>query len=307
MVGDTRCRWSPRRQEQSIRSFYGCVVQAGVVRCRSVGHTEASRRLRLRRPDRCATCDAELPTGAEAIWYPGPRLVTCVDCVLAPPPVDAGTAGASALREYERRHKRREDHARQKLGVVGVGLAKVIREPQSTTAWKRGGSGEVFAANRFVEHLAGTGVKLLHDRRATGHGVANIDHIAVGPGGVTVIDTKTYEGKVRVERVGGLFSERRDILTISGRDRTKLVKAVEKQVQLVRSALREASLEGVDVRGALCMTQVDGLPLIRSQSLREVLIDGPKLVSALARRPGAMTPDDIERIWGHLAVSFPSA
>ena len=56
------------------------------------------------------------------------------------------------------------------------------------------------------------------------------------------------------------------------------------------------------------MTQVEGLPLIsRSQSLREVLIDGPKRVSALARRPGAITPDDVERIWQHLAVSFPSA
>jgi hypothetical protein len=33
-------------------------------------------------------------------------------------------------------------------------------------------------------------VRLLHDRRVPRHGHANIDHIAVGPGGVTVIDTK---------------------------------------------------------------------------------------------------------------------
>ena len=59
------------------------------------------------------------------------------------PPVDAGVAGASALREYERRRKQREDHARQKLGAIGVGLARVIEEPQTTRVWHRGGNGEV--------------------------------------------------------------------------------------------------------------------------------------------------------------------
>ena len=150
------------------------------------------------------------------------------------PPVDGGTAGASALREYERRRKKREDHARQKLGVIGVGLAKLIDEPQTTRAWQRGGSGEVFAGGRLEKHLAGSGVKLLHDRRVPGHGSANIDHIAVGPGGVTVIDTKKYKGKVKVERVGGLFSPRHEILTINGRDQTKLITGVEKQIALRR-------------------------------------------------------------------------
>ena len=103
-----------------------------------VGQPEASKRLRVRRADRCAVCETELAAGTEALWYAGPRLVTCVDCVLEQPPVDAGTAGASALREYERRHKMREDHARQKLGVVGLGLAKIIDEPQ---AWPHLGVG----------------------------------------------------------------------------------------------------------------------------------------------------------------------
>jgi len=53
------------------------------------------------------------------------------------------------------------------------------------------------------KHLAGTGVLLLHDRRIPGDGGANIDHLAVGPGGVTVIDSKTQRGKIQVDRVGG--------------------------------------------------------------------------------------------------------
>ena len=172
------------------------------------------------------------------------------------------------MREYERLRKKREDHARQKLGVVGVGLAKLIDEPQTTRAWQRGGSGEVFAGYRLEKHLADSDVKLLHDRRVPGHGSANIDHIAVGPGGVTVIDTKKYKGKVKVERVGGLFSPRHEILTINGRDQTKLITGVEKQINYVESTLRAAGHADVDVRGALCMTEVDGLPLFRSLNVR---------------------------------------
>ena len=223
------------------------------------------------------------------------------------PPVDEGTAGASALREYERRRKTREDYARQKLGVIGVGLAKLIDEPQTTRAWQRGGNAEVYAGRHLEKHLAGTGVTLLHDRSGRSHGPANIDHIAVGPGGVTVIDTKKYKGKVKVERVGGLFSARHEILTVNGRDQTKLITGVEKQVQYVQSTLRTVGHAGVDVRGALCMTEVDGLPLIRSLSVRGVLVDVPKRAAALARRPGALPPETVDEIWRHLAANFPSA
>jgi len=223
------------------------------------------------------------------------------------PPVDEGVAGASALRRHERLQKRREDYARERLGVIGVGLAKVIGAPQSTRAWQKGGKGEAYAARRFDKHLAGSGVKLLHDRIVPGHGSANIDHIAVGPGGVTVIDTKSYKGKVRVERVGGLFSPRREILKINGRDQTKLITGVEKQILYVESALRAAGHEGVDVRAALCMTELNGLPLLGSPSVRGIPVDGPKRAATLAKRPGALPPDAVNKIWRSLAASFPNA
>jgi hypothetical protein len=222
-------------------------------------------------------------------------------------PVDTGTAGASALREYKRRRKKREDHARQKLGAIGVGLAKLVNEPQTTRAWQRGGNAEAYAGRRLEKHLAGSGVRLLHDRNVRGHGFANIDHIAVGPGGVTVIDTKQYKGKVKVDRVGGLFSPRREILTVNGRDQTKLITGVEKQVGYVESTLRVVGHAGVDVRGALCMTEVDGLPLIRSLTVRGVLVDGPKRAARLARRPGQLLPETVDEIWRQLAAKLPSA
>jgi hypothetical protein len=227
--------------------------------------------------------------------------------MLERPAIEVGIPGASSLGKYERLHKKREDHARQTLGVIGVVLARLIDEPQSTKAWRQGAKGEVYAAQRLEKHLAGSGVKLLHDRRIPGHGASNIDHIAVGPGGVTVIDTKKYKGKVRVQRVGGLFSPRRDILEINGRDQTKLVIGVEKQLQCVASVLHAAGHQDVDVQGALCMVELDGLPLFRSQRVLNILVDGPKRAAALAKRPGGLSSEAVDAIWRHVAAGFPSA
>ena len=53
---------------------------------------------------RCLDCVLEAPRVADKVEHePVPESAVEV------PPVDAGTAGASALREYERRRKKRED------------------------------------------------------------------------------------------------------------------------------------------------------------------------------------------------------
>ena len=119
-----------------------------------------------------------------------------------------GQAGASAQREYDRRRQRRELNAREKLGRLGTVLAHVVDEPQTTKNWKQGARGEERTAVRLAKHLDGHDVNLLHDRRIPRHGQANIDHLTVGPGGVTVIDSKTRGGEIRVDRLGGLFTDR---------------------------------------------------------------------------------------------------
>ena len=188
-----------------------------------MGLSGEGKRLRLRRADRCSVCSDQLDIGAEAIWHRDTRTVTCTACAGKVGQLFEGQPGASALREYNRRHQRREDHARQALGGPGVLLSRVIDEPSSTKVWRQGADGELRAGMRLAKHLTGSGVRLLHDRRITGHGHANIDHLAIGPGGVTVIDTNTHHGPIRVERVGGLFSPRRSVLLINGRDQTKLI------------------------------------------------------------------------------------
>jgi hypothetical protein len=263
----------------------------------------------LSRSDVCVVCGRALAVGDEAVWDRSRATMTCLECHPAPPPpLSEGSAGASALREYERRRGSRRDHARQTLGSVGAALAWMTNEPQSTKAWQQGGVAEVRAGERLAKHLREHGVALLHDRRVPGHGRANIDHLAIGPAGITVIDTKALNGKVRTQRVGGLFKPRRTILEINGRDRTGLVDAVEIQVGYVRTALHGVRFaDPVEIRGALCFPDPDGLPLVSGLKVREVVIDGPKRIAKFARRPGSLDTEAIRQLWEHLVQALPPA
>jgi hypothetical protein len=141
-----------------------------------------------------------------------------------------------------------------------------------------------------------------------GHGQANIDHIAVGPGGVTVIDAKAHPGKIRRDWEGGLFIERRTILRINGRDQTKLIAGVEKQIAHVHAALADLDVaQEIDVRGALCFPNVDGLSLFGQIEIRRIIVNGPKPVARLAARPGGLEQALVERVVGHVAQALPPA
>jgi Nuclease-related domain len=164
--------------------------------------------------------------------------------------VDGGSAGRSAAREYERRRAQREQRARARLGPLGQTVARLIGDPQSTRAWKQGANAEIRVARQLAKHLNGRHVVLLHDRRIPGRGRANIDHITIGPGGITVIDTKSARGRPRIEMRGGFLSPRRELLLINGRDRTQLVDALEHQIEAVRTAIAELTTGELDVRGA---------------------------------------------------------
>lgn len=267
---------------------------------------EASARyapVRLAHDTRCKSCGERLVVGDLAAIVADVGTIVCVACAAERPD---GEAGVSAQREYDRRRQRRRDHAREKLGLVGTVLAHVIEEPQSTKSWAQGAQGERRTAERLEKHLAGHPVKLLHDRRIPGPGKANLDHVAVGPGGVTLIDSKTHRGEIRVERVGGLFTDRHSILKIAGRDQTKLIDGVERQVKLVAAALTRAGFGDLDVRGALCFPDPDGLPL-RQLSVRGVVIDGPKPIAKLARRAGPFSADQVDQLAHQLAALFAAA
>ena len=70
---------------------------------------------------------------------------------------------------------------------------------------------------------------VLHDRRMP-RGRGNVDHIAIAPTGVYVIDAKAWQGKVAAPTP--LFGRQK--LLIDGRDCTALIDGLDRQVAVVR-------------------------------------------------------------------------
>lgn len=138
---------------------------------------------------------------------------------------------------------------------------------------------------------------VLHDRLRPGN-TANIDHLAVTPNGVWVIDAKRYTGQVAKRDVGGWFSA--DVrLFVGRRDCSRVLTAMSKQVAAVRTALG-ADGAGVPVRPMICFVDAEWSWFARPFELGGVLVTWPKAACELLVRPGPCAPTDIDLIVARL-------
>lgn len=265
--------------------------------------------LRLRRAGTCSGCEVALPAGTEAAWHSPSRSVWCRTCSrpTEQEPVDPGVAGASALREHERRAAARERRVREQHPRLGGLLLALSGEPQHQRAWASGSAGERAVAAGLDELDE---VVVLHDRRMRDDDGrltrANIDHLVVAPSGVWVVDAKRYDGSLEVRRAGGLLSQRVEQLWIGGRDRTRLLTGVQAQVRCVRSELDRADALAVPVHAALCFVGTD-LPWFGSSSAQGVAITGRRRLRALVRQDGPLDGDDRTSVARWLAQRLPPA
>lgn len=158
--------------------------------------------------------------------------------------------------------------------------------------------------------LAGvSGIEVLHDRRVP-RSRANIDHLVVGPAGVFVVDAKKYGSagkeppRIEARDVGGVF--RSDVrLYVGGRDRTKLVDGVRKQMDVVRLALGP-EFEGIPVHGVLCFVGGTWGWRTKTKTVRGVTAIWPKGLPEFVAVPGPHTVA-VERVAGHLRAALPPA
>jgi hypothetical protein len=242
--------------------------------------------------------------GERAGYVRAERRVVCLHCLAdqqagrtdlgalaaeIPAPPLPGIAGGSAREQSERRSAKRAERLAERGRLVRF-IAAMQGEPQSTRAWEIGAIGEERVA-ACLASAADRGVLALHDRRIPGRR-ANIDHIAIGPAGVYVIDAKRYkDAEIRVRRVGGLFSPRREELLVRGRVKNNLVEGLEPQVAAVLAILDAAGLADVPVTPVLCF--IDGLFPLFEKRLRvgDTQIVGPRGVTALVATPGHLDDD----------------
>ena len=146
-------------------------------------------------------------------------------------------------------------------------------------------------------------IEALHDRRLPGS-KANIDHLVVTASGVWVIDAKRYSGRVAKVDKGGWF--RTDMrLTVGGRDRTKLIGGVHKQVGHVQAALAEVPGDEPPVHGALCFVDADWALFRKPMTFDGVLVTWSKALRKRLVEDGPVDEEHRAAIHRSLARLFP--
>ncbi len=259
--------------------------------------------------------------GTQGWWNSETRTASCTACrpaatgrsavpsaVGAPTPTEAlptfpamSAAGASAKLMYERKHQRRAAQIDQKWGRLSGVVKFLSDDPQSTKAWAKGSEGERKLADHLLRTVGDRAV-MLHDRRIPGSR-ANIDHLIVAASGIWIVDAKSYKGKVEQRDIGGwLKTDNR--LYVNGRDQTKLVGGLAKQIDAVLGAIEDAD---VSIRAALCFVDSEWGLFAKPFRLGGVLVTWPRKLSEMIAEPGPLGRSEVMQLAGRLAASLPAA
>jgi hypothetical protein len=215
--------------------------------------------------------------------------------------VDSGQAGATLGREYERRRANRERRAQDAHPHIGGLLLALNGEPQHQQAFRAGEQGERAVGAMIEDAVENVGGFVLHNRRMPSGG-GDIDHVAIVPSGVYVVDTKAVTGKVEIRRPW----LKPDQLFIAGRDRTTYLDGLDRQTQVVRGAIDRMGCRRLTVQGALCFTHAD-LPLLPTQEIRGHLLLYRKALTKKLTADGPVDGDALAALAWVLAASFRAA
>lgn len=156
-----------------------------------------------------------------------------------------------------------------------------------------------------LSEIASARVVVAHHRRVPAGG-GNIDHLAVTPGGVFVIDAKYYSGRLDKRNDGSVF--RPDLrLYVGGRDCTKLIHDVEDQASVVRDLLKIAGFADAPVRGVSCFVGAAWGLFASPFKLGDVLVTHPKFLYRLLAKERDVATSAIQDVARVLATALPSA
>lgn len=226
---------------------------------------------------------------------------------LPPAVIDVGTPGASLRQEHERRHDKREAQIRGAHPKLGGLILALSSDPASTTAFAKGAAGEEALA-ASLEKDCGKQVLFLHNRLlGPGRRDGDVDHLAVAPSGVYVIDAKNYAGAVvEVRTTGGILSERVEKLYVRNRNSTHLLDGLDKPLDAVTAALADWRGPATDISALLCFVDAK-LPLLRKQQARGFPIMGLRATRNLLNQAGPLDAGTREALHRHLAGHLPPA
>ena len=131
----------------------------------------------------------------------------------------------------------------------------------------------------------------LHGRRIP-RSSADIDLLVVASSGVWIVDSKHWSGRVERRNVGGWF--RTDLrLFVGGRDRSKTVDGMDRQMQAIRDAW---AIPGVPVTPVLCFVDTDWGLFPKSFTFQGVWVTWAQHLAELILRVHAYDRSDVENM-----------
>jgi hypothetical protein len=169
------------------------------------------------------------------------------------------------------------------LAAMAAGWRLRFRPSLDAVAWRRGAAGERRTA-RILAALERQGWAVLHDL-AIPRSQANLDHLVIGPGGVFVIDSKQYRGRLQFDQSRRLWHGRYPLASA--------LRAVSFEADQAALALTDPDVVVVPIL-AVHGTQVpwgkvvaDGVPVVAARRLPSMLrqlpaVLGPERVAVLA-------------------------
>jgi hypothetical protein len=167
---------------------------------------------------------------------------------------------------------------------------KADRLNRRAELFEKGADGE--AATAEVLAVLPSDWVAFHDVRWPGRRLANVDHVVIGPGGVFVIDSKNWTGRVTVD--GGHLRQ-------NGYSREKVV-ASAADAALAISEL--VSPYAAWVQPVLCFT---GQEHLKGWSREVMLCSTSSLVEMLTTRPVVFTPEHVQYLRAELSRALPRA
>ena len=171
--------------------------------------------------------------------------------------------------------------------------ARADRLELDADRWSRGEQGERVVGEQ-LERLCALGWEVLHDVRWPERRRANIDHVAVGPGGVLVVDAKNWSGRLAVGsgrlRQNG-FSRQREIQGVADAG-----VAVGMQLQLPWA---------LHVIPVLCTAGPAGKGVTRIGQV--TVLGSADLVEWASSLEARLSPGDVQGVARHLRTVLPPA
>jgi hypothetical protein len=162
------------------------------------------------------------------------------------------------------------------LGAIAALLGVRPAVERDIGRWRRGAEGEE-VVGQILDELAAGGLHVLHD---VSFGRGNIDHVAIGPGGVFAIETKSYGGRV----------------SLDGLDPKLLTQAYAEKKTLEEKI-------GVAVRPLLVFSRAYVIGSVPAQRRGVTILPARMLPNFFSRQRPALSPEEARAIHDRLAVA----